>query len=37
MYRYSLFALAAALMTIGSFASTIAVASAMIAGPVAVA
>lgn len=34
MYRHSLFALAAALMTVGSFATTIAVATTVIDGPV---
>ena len=37
MYRNSLFALAAALMTVGTFASTIAVITAAIHGPVQIA
>ena len=37
MYRNSLFALAAALMTIGTFASTIAVVTAAIDAPVQIA
>jgi hypothetical protein len=37
MYRNSLFALAAALMTIGTFASTIAVVTVAIGGPLQIA
>lgn len=37
MYRNSLFALAAALMTVGTFASTIAVVTVAIDGPVQIA
>jgi hypothetical protein len=37
MYRNSLFALAAALMTLGTFASTIAVVTAAADGPVQIA